>query len=53
VLRRKVAVAWRSGEGLFTMLCGPSSMQIGRVHDLRPGKPSEGELDGGEGNEGG
>jgi hypothetical protein len=28
-------------------------MQTARVHDLRPGKPPEGQLDGGEGNEDG
>ena len=34
-------------------LCRPPSMQTARVHNLRPGKPPEGQLDGGEGNEGG
>jgi hypothetical protein len=37
------SVAGRSGEGLFTML----------HQNFRPGEPPEGQLDGGEGNEGG
>src|SRR5216683_3590524 len=45
---RNLAAGPDVGEGLLSMLCRPPS-----IHDLRSGEPPEGQLDGGEGNEGG